>query len=313
LKYITTGIFVLIMLQSPTFASAKNIRSQLPGIPIEVINLLEEKINGKTEELEQEDIQEPMAQVTSKKDKLASEVTLIPGVNTIVPISQGHINRLVFPFLTPKIFTASSMDFQIEGRAVFIAPHDGSIGTFFVASESDESMAVSLTLHPQAIPPRDITFTIEGYQKKHSSDEVPSYYSRHAADWEKAGSHIDIIRKTLASIALGKIPPGYGLRYYKAGDPVLACYSPGLEITPVQALEGYNQIIIVSLLQNNTDQEIQFKESSCHDGNRVLAVASWPSVRIEPGTASELYVVVKREDPEETISPRPRLIGFEVY
>ena len=79
-----------------------------------------------------------------------------PGVNEIIPISVGQMNRIITPFTHAEVVTASGVQPEIRDSTIYLAPGDDKIITFFVTEKGSEGVALSLTLVPKAIPPREI-------------------------------------------------------------------------------------------------------------------------------------------------------------
>ena len=158
-----------------------------------------------------------------------------PGINQIVPIALGHLNRLVLPFDQPAI----------------------------------------RTINP-ALP--------------HLSQD-----------------YIGEFKQLFRSLALGQTPDGFTLRPSTRSES-LRCNQLGLSVQTGQVLEGRDLTLLVGVIKNAGKSAIEFDERACAETNReILAVSAWPSVRLEPGRATELYVAL-RSLSETPAQARPSLL-----
>jgi hypothetical protein len=96
----------------------------------------------------------------AKREAEAASTTqtlrVTPGINEIIPVAQGHLNRIITPFDSPKVRTVSPATTQIEGHVLYVAPADENPVTLYVTPGDNEELALSLTLAPRRIPPREI-------------------------------------------------------------------------------------------------------------------------------------------------------------
>ena len=54
----------------------------------------------------------------------AQAIQVAPGVNEIIPVAVGHLNRIVTPFDKPHVRTVSQATTQIEGNVLYVATPD---------------------------------------------------------------------------------------------------------------------------------------------------------------------------------------------
>lgn len=231
-------------------------------------------------------------------------ITLTPGVNEIVPISRGHLNRIVTPFTSPVVHTTSAAQISTNGAVLYVASADKAPSTLYITPGDEQSIALSLTLLPRAIPPRDVRLQL--------AEKAGEAYIDHvrAGKWERERPYVQTIKDVMRQLAFGKVPPGYGLRNWKPGDPVMACSQPALSVKLGQVLEGAQLILLTGLITNTTDARVELREATCrHPG--VLAVAAWPRVSLAAGASAELYLVTRRTSPEQDARKRPSLITGE--
>ena len=196
--------------------------------------------------------------------------------------------------------TVSSATTQVEGPAVYVAPASEEPVALFVTEAGDEDRALSLTLAPRRIPPRELRLTLDGT----STGAQPA-----AARWEQAQPYLDTVTRALRGLALGDLPPGYSLRAPRSGEHV-GCAQPGLAVRLGQVLEGHGLWLAVAVIENGASEPITLDETLCEAslGEAVLAVAAWPGPELGPGEASELYLAVRPADPAAHPRARPRLL-----
>lgn len=221
------------------------------------------------------------------------------GVNEIVPVAVGHLNRLVTPFAAPRVRTVSTATTQVEGPVVYVATPSEEPVTLFITSEESEELALSLTLAPRRIPPREIRLVV---------DAPAGRVSTGAQRWETAQPYLDTLVQALRSVALGAVPSGFGLRAPGRREAI-ECAQAGLEVTPGQVLEGHHLEVRIGVVRNLASAPVALEEAFCQaaDGRAVLAVAAWPETWLAPGERAELYLVLRTPEPEP-VTPRPSLL-----
>lgn len=217
------------------------------------------------------------------------------GVNEIVKVAQGHLNRIVTPFRHPQVrTTASNANTQVSSSVVYVAPSSSAPVTLYVTEKGDESVAISLTLVPRRVPPRSFSINVGGGYHPVSPAK--------AQNWERASDYQQSITNVLREVALGKIPPGYSMADKPKSDPPY-CYQKGLTFDFRQSLLGHDFEVAVGKITNNTGHRVEFSENSCLYERRVAAVSAWPNIVLQPGASSEVYTVLRPVS--ETIERQP--------
>lgn len=242
-------------------------------------------------------------------DMSTSSIRVIPGVNEILMISR-YPNRLLSPYDSPKIKTVSNATIEVEGSVIYVTPkNDNPITMFITEKDGSERSAISLTLVPKSIPPKEVRVEIENDYLNYGF-VGGNHRSPKAQKWEKSNSYIQTISDLMVKLALGENPPGYGLRLYNEDiDPRVSCGIDSLVVEEGQALDGHNMIAIVAKATNKSGQTIELDEQQCL-GRGVLASAAWPTNLLAPGEATELYVVFKRQtEPKRQTNGRPSLLN----
>ena len=277
----TLALFLIAV----TRASAQSQEVPLPEIPLRVIDEAKERAaqsladrQGSTESRAP-----PSIPSEPRPEQYPVEVTVQPGVNTIVTISKGLMNRIVTPWVAPKVHTVNPAVVEVRGRVIYVATdHDEPIGLFIT---TDESEAYSLTLVPRSIPPRELRLGSANRAAQGDRDE--------AARWETAQPYVETIKLALQALALGRLPSGYGEREPSAEEHALytCAFDDGsVNYLLVQVAEGQHLAIGSLIVENGSSSSIELRESLCYRAG-VRAVSAWPNVLLEPGESTHLYIV----------------------
>lgn len=294
--------------------------NQYPAVPAKYLRPnadkreTKEAINQLAENVKQQDIEAANARrkpasapVGQVQINTKNVIAMRPGENVFIPISREHPNRLLTPFKNPQIVSTSLFAGKKKGECgeacvrdgvIYITTDSPSAVTAFITEKGHEDIAFSVTMVPQAIPPREVRFTLptEIVEKLNSRSGSASAVKK-AQAWEMSQPYVDTLRDALRSVALGEIPSGYNLRKLRVTDPQPMCKHLGLEFKwdEGQLLEGYNLDIYVGVVKNIADSPVEFRAQNC-GGWKTAAVTTWPLTVLEPGQATEIYVVAKHQD-----------------
>tara|TARA_R110001583_G_scaffold1028_2_gene8893 strand:+ start:282 stop:1265 length:984 start_codon:yes stop_codon:yes gene_type:complete len=242
-----------------------------------------------------------------------SEITVEPGVNQLIVIAVGHPNRIVTPFENVTVTSAEQAgegdecgNICIKENVIYVATdqEDKPI-TMFVTEQGNEDRAISLTLVAKEIPPKEIFLKLpdgEMFARGGGSSKAKA--------WENSQPYVESVKKLLRNVALGTIPQGYTLGKIPANVEQVNCPYPGMDIdfSNGQYMIGHNLRVLVGVATNISDNPIELNEAVCAD-HRTAAIAGWPYNYLEPGQATELYIVRKRIKEVDQQSVRPSLIG----
>ncbi|AMK75481.1 MULTISPECIES: TraK domain-containing protein [Methylomonas] len=230
-----------------------------------------------------------------------------PGINELMPIAVGHLNRLVTPFEHPVVTTTSQATTSTKGKIVYVATADETPVTLYITPGDNQDIALSLTLIPKRIPAREIHLDLDkdSYQLLNQWQRADSA-SRTTSQQEQA--YISQLKTLFQDLGLQKTPAGYSLRAPKPQEQI-RCLQDRVQIKTGQVLEGQDRLILVGLAKNTGGAMLEFDERSCATTQQdVLAISVWPNVVLKPQEATELYVVV-RQAPEASVSLRPSLLN----
>jgi conjugal transfer pilus assembly protein TraK len=240
-------------------------------------------------------------------------VKMTPGVNQIIPVAIGHPNRIVTPFGNPEVVSTSLTGGTEEGECgevcikdnvVYVATKKNHPVTMFVTDKGSESQALSLTMVPREIPPREVFLKMDG-----RSVVTGMQSNRKAEKWEKSKPYIETIRTIFRKLALGSIPQGYSMNKTPNNITPPYCDHPGMAVSfkDGQVLMGHSLTVFVGVAENNSSNALEFNEATCGDWD-VAAVTTWPLKVLEPGQQTEVYVARKSSKRQAYTSKRPSLL-----
>lgn len=231
---------------------------------------------------------------------------MIPGVNQVVPISRGHLNRIITPFNDPEIHTTSDAKIKTAGNVIYVTSNNSAPVTMYVNRSGYQQKALSLTLLPKAIPPREVRLRLTDAQGRPQDNQINADRER-AREWEHQRPYVKTIKKAMRQLAFGNVPPGYDMHAWQDGDPMVTCSQSSLSVTQGQVLEGSQFIIVVGLVENISQDRVSVNEHRCRQDG-MLALSLWPKVVLEPSEDTEIYAVIRRPDPAEKTRDRPSLL-----
>lgn len=249
-------------------------------------------------------------------------IRMQPGENVFIPIAVNHPNRIVTPFRNPQVVsttltsngkTGECGEICVRDSVVYVSTDKTYPVTAFITEGGREDIALSVTMMPRQIPPREVKLTVpEEVMETLRFDGSAVGASRKAAAWEASQPYVETLRTAFRTVALGSVPQGYVLRKVKSRDALPVCNHPGLEFDFAngQIVEGHNLSIHVGVMKNVADTPVEFREQRC-GGWRIAAVTSWPLKVLKPSQATEVYVAVKREEEKPAPSVRKPLIPRE--
>lgn len=280
-------------------SSAKTVQvNQEPNIPSVPANVMS---NGVPRPIGSSVSSAPIAVGTPADSRLVVQ----SGVNQIVPIALGHLNRIVTPFSQPVVETGSIADNKIQQNVVYIGTDREEPITVFINEKDDQSRAISLTLVPQRIPPRELFLSFaDGFQM------IGNYTNRNAEKWETSQPYIDTIRSLFRYIALGEVPQGYAISGITGNTSVPNCQMPGLsfDFSRGQLLMGHSLSVTIGVAHNVSNTPIEFKEAACGNWD-VAAVAAWPRNLLKPNERTEVYIARKVQKSIGNTTKRPSLVN----
>ncbi len=247
----------------------------------------------------------------SEQDKKAmntlhqpTSVTMTPGINELIPIAIGHLNRIVTPFNSPQVSTTSDVQTEIKGNVVYVATSKVHPVSLYITPSGQQAPALSVTLVPRRIPPREITLSI-------NRALLPTTVidNQKAKRWETALPYVARLRDILRHLALNQLPKGYDIRLTHGTDITPRCFQAGLlfDFHSGQRLTGHHYTVYVGVVESISDKPVELREMACYTKN-VAAVAYWPRQILLPGEKNELYVVLTNLKDSVVENHRPSLL-----
>lgn len=228
-----------------------------------------------------------------------------PGITESVVIARDKLNRIVTPYANPKVLTVDRLETKIDGSSVYVATDMDTPASLFI-SDVDTGNATSLQLIPNALTtPVEVRIMADLPSGYDPGSAVPS--SETAALFGQESDYLSEIKTILQTLAKQLIPSGFTLdgSANEAGESSL-CHSAGLQFTSGQTLVGQDAKIIVLIAHNTGLASRLFEEAFCASES-VIAVASWPKVRLNPGEKTEVFVLMRNE-PVRDEEHRPSLL-----
>ncbi|MFH7095107.1 conjugal transfer protein TraK, partial [Klebsiella pneumoniae] len=122
-------------------------------------------------------------------------LTMKPGVNQIIPIAVGHPNRIVTPFSNPEIVSTSLTgatdngqcgEVCIKENVVYVATDKQYPVTMFITEKGSEAQALSLTMVPRRIPPREVFLKLDG-----GVGITGAFANTKAETWEQSQPYVE--------------------------------------------------------------------------------------------------------------------------
>lgn len=281
----------------------------LPGLPIELTDPPSIDVpipSASSEPVAQASLVPSPSPQTSQQDgryqgQYPKELVIIPGVNEIIPIARGYANRIVTPYWRPKVRSANKIEVTYDANVAYVTTDSSKpVGLFITPDGVEGAEAISLTLLPKAIPPREIRLKLAGGNA--------GFANMQAKKWETAQSYVDTFKSLFKTIAMGDIPKGYTFSEQAGG--VWTCNQQGLNTEVKQILNGHHIRVLILVAENTTRHQLEVDEASCYKSG-FLAGTAWPRPKLEAGEKTELYIATRKHMPVEKQRKRPALVeGF---
>lgn len=300
-------LLIGMLLAAPLYADNTVVKVkgvELPGIPIRLTDPPKKEKEKEAKRPERPAVVASGAS-THKQGRMTPQrpidLEVIPGVNDLIRISRGYLNRIVTPYERPKLLTTNPIDVQYEQNVVYVTTNsEKPVGIYITPADVEGSEAISLTLIPVAIPPREIRLRL--------SETTTALSNPRARKWETSQEYISVFKGMFRQLALGEVPAGYALSKNVSGS--WTCQQSGLRAELGQALDGHHVRILVLLARNETSARLEVDLAQCYkDG--VLAAATWPHAILEPGAETELYLALRKETRAKKRRSRPVLTKGE--
>lgn len=245
------------------------------------------------------------------------EFNVKPKDSIMIAVGQGLMNTIStnLTMLTAKTNDEHS-SFEIDQGYLYVTVSSTNPISLVLYEEGVLDSQISVTLVPVPAPPTiaklnfDLTPKMkadsEAFQKKLQLEEA---MAQEQPDQKGNNPHTAKLIEILRPVAQGEIPRGFGMTPDIPDSLRHPCMMTIYHRAEQRMVSG-NHIIDVILAKNDTDKPYNVREEMCITKG-TLAVALFEKAYLQPGEASELYIVRDKqlEMAEKRIQRRPRLVG----
>lgn len=225
-----------------------------------------------------------------------------PGVTEDVVIARGKLNRIVTPYLNPKVLTVDTVETKVDGSSIYVATDSGQPVSLFI-TDADTGGAASLQLTPQSLAsPVELTIAPDEGKPMEGSGEVSSKL------FKQDSPYVSDVKAIMQALGKQLVPSGFSLVDGSEGTSYEGiCHGVSLAFSLGQVLKSGEAQVVVFVAVNNGTRAAVFEESFCASDSTV-AVAAWPKVRLGPGERTEVYVLVRQPERRDGEMARPALL-----
>lgn len=203
------------------------------------------------------------------------------GENHRITVSRNHPNIINTPFVRAHaVGLKQHYDLGSNGSAILVTPKTGK--PFFLSitdADNPTGMPISLTLVPSArLDSQTITVSLGGHHGAAASVGNSNGFSQKLA-------------AVIRDIVMLKTPAGYSVR------PLDHKFSMGngMAVVPVERYSGSEFDIYRYHLKNRSRKSQILSEEMFGANPRVLAVAFYPKIQVNPGESTDVLIMVGRE------------------
>lgn len=304
---LAAAVIVLCICSEVAVAAQPPVDLKMPGIPVSYTDPPKtQRVASTTSEKYEEQQKAETPGQKPRTNQAPLDLLITPGSTELVEIAAGFLNRIVTPFPKPKIVTANDIKTEVDGSVIYVATDSKKPVGLYIADESGN--AISLTLIPQSIPPREVRV------RYRDRDMQAPRQNPVARRWEESSAYEETLVLLLREVANGRVPPGYtlsdGTQISGAG---YSCFQNNLKTEIAQILEGHNLRVIVLRAESTASETFEIRDSSCYRRG-IVAVAPWPNAVLYPTETTEIYLVENKNDPlisesSEDPNKRPSVVG----
>lgn len=267
------------------------------------------------------------AKETERKLRINNDTRIVlkPGMHELIPIAKNYANRIVTPFRNPEIVSTGTQsgaksnksgecgEICVKGNVVYVSTNRETPISMFITEEGSEETALSVTMLPRSIPPREVFLELPAnLRTNRTASDIVRSNNYEAESFERSLPYVETLRTMMREVAQGRIPSGYTLGKTLGARNIPSCAQKGLTFNfkNGQRLTGHNLDIYVGVVTNVSGDIVEFDEMSCGTW-QTAAVASWPLHVLAPGEKTEVYVVMKEARKPVSTAERSPLIRRE--
>lgn len=254
---------------------------EIPQVPSEVV----------------EDVRKKSERVTGSVSNMEHIIESKDGTNIFLPIASGFTNRIVTPFTEPEIISTSltiadengTGEIYVRSNVIYVSTVKDYPLSMFITQKGSETHAISLTLLPKKIPPREVVISVPEIKPSKLRTQISQATG-------ETSEYILSIKKALRSVATNEVPQGYGQQKIMQGLATPECLSEKFKVSfkNGQILTGTTSDIYIGHITNITNEKQNIDEKICA-GRDVLAIATWPAYVLDPSASTEIFVVKAKQ------------------
>jgi conjugal transfer pilus assembly protein TraK len=227
-------------------------------------------------------------------------VSVPSGTSALVEIAINHLNRIVTPFAKPVVHTVSDASTKIDGNVIYVATSSEAPAVLYISDGQEPETAISLTLAPRHVPPRETRVTVPGYRARKArapQATAPSAWEGQFSVQSAFAAHpyVQSLTEMLRSLTQQKNPPGFKAR--KPTGPERVRCSKEVAVTSRQVKVGPLGRVLVIGVSNRTKATVSIDEHTCAmaaaGGTAIAAVAAWPHAKLPRGQSTQLFLVLQ--------------------
>ena len=229
-----------------------------------------------------------------------------PGITETVEVARNKLNRIVTPYANPKVLTVDNVETKIDGAAVYVATDMESPVSLFI-SDVETGQATSLQLLPVSL---DTPVEIRIESDRHPENNNPALLglsSESDKPFRQESDYLSDIKGMMQTLAKQQVPSGFSLDEKASPSGISSlCHHPNLTFSYGQTFAGQDMHIVVLVAENKSYAPNVFEEAFCASES-VMAVSSWPKIRLNPGDKTEIFLLI-RNGQERDVEYRPSLL-----
>jgi conjugal transfer pilus assembly protein TraK len=228
------------------------------------------------------------------------------GITETVEVARNKLNRIVTPYANPKVLTVDNVETKIDGSAVYVATDMEPPVSLFI-SDVETGQATSLQLLPVNLA-TPVEIRIESDRQPDTNNLASlGLSSEPEKPFRQESDYLSDIKSMMQTLAKQQVPSGFSLdeKASEAGVSGL-CHNPNLAFSYGQTFVGQDMHIVVLVAENKSFAPRVFEEAFCASES-VMAVSSWPKIRLNPGDKTEIFVLI-RNGLERDVEYRPSLL-----
>jgi conjugal transfer pilus assembly protein TraK len=228
------------------------------------------------------------------------------GITETVEVARNKLNRIVTPYANPKVLTVDNVETKIDGSAVYVATDMESPVSLFI-SDVETGQATSLQLLPVNLA-TPIEIRIESDRQPDNNNPASLGLSPEPEKpFRQESDYLSDIKSMMQTLAKQQVPSGFSLDEKASESGVSGlCHNANLAFSYGQTFVGQDMHIVVLVAENKSFAPKVFEEAFCASES-VMAVSSWPKIRLNPGDKTEIFVLI-RNGQERDVEYRPSLL-----